>query len=407
MPFQPGLTVALLVLCQSVQSLVYSGIALFLPLIRRDIAISFTQAGLLAAASTAVYAVMQIPAGYMADRFGAKRLFAIGLLGVIVTAFDLSQLHQYWMILANQAVSGFFRALVFAPGLLLITGLFSPARRATAMGLYIAGGFSSNVFLNAIGPLVVGPLGWRSLFVIFSALGLAVLALYQLVGSGGPQGSTGQRPMRELLSVLRNRSLWMIGAIQFVRLAVVSGLAFWLPTLLVVDKGEPLKVAGLAVAMAAALGAPANILGGYISDRLRNPMLVIAISLMVLALTSCLLVPVHSLVLVFLVVAINGVFSQAYFGPLFSLPIDLFGRASAGLTSGFGNLCANLGGLTFAVTLGAVKDLTGSFSVGLFGLAALCLLGLLFLGLLRRIESGRLSERKRALEGPDDPRMFR
>jgi len=407
LPFQPGLTVALLVLCQSVQSLVYSGIALFLPLIRRDIAISFTQAGLLAAASTAVYAVMQIPAGYMADRFGAKRLFAIGLLGVIVTAFDLSQLHQYWMILANQAVSGFFRALVFAPGLLLITGLFSPARRATAMGLYIAGGFSSNVFLNAIGPLVVGPLGWRSLFVIFSALGLAVLALYQLVGSGGPQGSTGQRPMRELLSVLRNRSLWMIGAIQFVRLAVVSGLAFWLPTLLVVDKGEPLKVAGLAVAMAAALGAPANILGGYISDRLRNPMLVIAISLMVLALTSCLLVPVHSLVLVFLVVAINGVFSQAYFGPLFSLPIDLFGRASAGLTSGFGNLCANLGGLTFAVTLGAVKDLTGSFSVGLFGLAALCLLGLLFLGLLRRIESGRLSERKRALEGPDDPRMFR
>jgi ACS family D-galactonate transporter-like MFS transporter len=51
------------VLCQSGQSLVYGGIALFLPLIREDLGLTFAQAGTLAAASSLVYAFMQIPSG--------------------------------------------------------------------------------------------------------------------------------------------------------------------------------------------------------------------------------------------------------------------------------------------------------------------------------------------------------
>ena len=378
-----ALTLGLLVLCQSVQSLTNGGIALFLPLIRRDVGISYTQAGTLAAVSIGVYAAMQIPSGYLADRFGAKRLFALGLLGVTVTALSFSQLHQFWMILVNQAVAGFCRALVFAPGLLLITTLFSPERRATAMGVYVAGGFSSNIFLNAVGPLVVGWMGWRSMFVVFSAAGIVVLILYYGVSPAGPQGfGKLQSPLKGLFGLLRQPSLWVLGAIQYVRLAVVSGLAFWLPTLLVVDKGLSLQTAGLAVALAAALGAPANILGGYISDRLRNPGLVIAISLAVITATNCLLIPVRNPVQVFVVVAVNGAFAQFYFGPLFSIPVDLFGPRVAGLTTGFSNLCANLGGLTAAVILGAIKDATGSFSAGLYGLAGLCIVGLACVQLL-------------------------
>lgn len=59
----------------------FAAIALFLPLIREDVDITFSQAGTLAAANTLVYALMQIPAGYLADRLGPKRLFIVGLLG--------------------------------------------------------------------------------------------------------------------------------------------------------------------------------------------------------------------------------------------------------------------------------------------------------------------------------------
>src|SRR5438270_6097209 len=124
------LTIVLLVLCQSQQTLAAGGISLFLPLIRQDVRLTFAQGGTLAAASTLVYALMQIPAGYLADRFGARRLFLVGLLGTSVLALSFALLHTYWLLVLNQAVSGFFRALLFAPGLLLISALFPPNRRA-------------------------------------------------------------------------------------------------------------------------------------------------------------------------------------------------------------------------------------------------------------------------------------
>jgi nitrate/nitrite transporter NarK len=380
-------SVALIILCQSTQALVYGGIALFLPLIRDDIGLTFTQAGTLAAASTIVYALMQIPSGYLADRVGAKRLFLIGLVGTNLLAFSFAQLHQYGLLLANQALSGCFRSLLFAPGLLLLSALFPSQRRATALGLYVAGGFSSNVFLNTFGPLLVGPVGWRNLFMIFSTGGILILLLYWRLGSPGPQGSgKEQMPVRNILRLFRYQVLWVIGAIQYVRLAVVSGLSFWLPSFIVVEKGYSLQVAGLLVALSAALTAPSNFLGGYVSDRLRSPLLVIGTSLTMLTITTVLLVHVHSLWSLLAVFAVNGIFVQFYFGPLFAVSIQMLGPRTAGLTSGFGNFFANLGGVTFAYLLGAIRDTTGSFAIGLYSLSGLCLVGLLCTIALSRMQ---------------------
>jgi len=370
-------SVALVILCQSTQALIYGGIALFLPLIQRDLGLSFTQAGTLAAASTIVYALMQIPSGHFADRVGAKPMFLIGLLGTNLLAFSFAHLDHYGMLLVNQALSGGFRSLLFAPGLMLMSALFPPERRATAMGLYVAGGFSSNVLLNTLGPSLVGPLGWRVLFMIFSAGGIIVLLSYWRFGASGPRGSrTDPLSLAEILRLFRSPLMWVIGAIQYVRLAIVSGLSFWLPTFLVLEKGYSLQTAGLLVALGSAVTAPANFLGGYVSDRLRSPLLVIGSSLTLLAFMNVLLVHITNLWLLAGVFIVNGIFVQFYFGPLFAVQIQMMGRQRAGLTTGCGNFFANLGSLSCAYCLGVLKDATGSFKVGLYSLAALCLLAL-------------------------------
>ncbi len=239
------LGVALIVLAQSMQSLTFGGIALFLPLIRRDIGISFTQAGAIAASASIVYALMQMPSGYLADRFPAKRVFALGLLGTNILAFSLALQHEYWSVVLNQAVTGFFRSLLFAPGLLLLTAQFPARRRATAMGLYVAGGFTSNIFLNTTGPWLVGLTGWRHLFMFFAVAGVLMVAVYWRFGPPGPRGSpNAPLPLREMLVFLRDRAMLLVGAVQYVRLAMAQGMAFWLPTLIVVEKGYPLTVAG-------------------------------------------------------------------------------------------------------------------------------------------------------------------
>jgi DHA1 family inner membrane transport protein len=338
---------------------------------------------------------MQIPSGLMADRLGPRRLFITGLIGVDLLALSFSLQRDYAGLVANQALTGFFRALIFAPGLLLMSRLFPPRRRATAMGLYLAGGVSSSVFLNLLGPVLVGPLGWRGNFQLFSGLGLVALTVFarRSKPAAAPQSPAAPIALGEVRELLRSRPLWLIAAIQYVRLAVVFGINVWLPTYVVVERHYSLAVAGLLIALGAAITAPSNLIGGFIADRLGRPILVIGGSLVVLSLNLVLLAHSRSLATLILAVVINATFSQLYFGPLFSVPIEMFGLRNAGFISGFGNGFANLGAFTFIYALGAIKDATGSFNAGFDAIAAACAVGVICAAALAR-ERSRLLHAK-------------
>jgi nitrate/nitrite transporter NarK len=371
------LNIPLIVICQSFQALSIGGIALFLPMIREDLALTFTQGGTLAAASTLVYALMQIPAGYFADRFGGKRLFVIGMLGTTVLSLTFGFVTEYWQALTIQAVSGFFRAFLFAPGIRLISAWFPPEKRATAMGLYLIGGFLGNIIIDIAGPALVTKFDWRFPFLVFPPLGIIISLLLWHFGKEPHQREAQQEiSVREVLRLFRHRLMWVCGGIQYVRLAVMMGITFWLPTLLVEEKGLSLQFAGVIIAMQAALIAPSNLIGGYISDRLKNPIFVIAGALLVLMLTSVLMVLVDNIILLVMIIIVNSIFIQAYFGPLFSIPVEILGERTTATSTGFSNLFANIGSFSFTYLLGILKDISGSFLSGFIAIAISCVFGL-------------------------------
>ncbi|MBI1988925.1 MAG: MFS transporter [Betaproteobacteria bacterium] len=387
-------SVTLVVLCQIFHMLTFSGIALLLPLIRADLQISFSQAGILAAAVTLTYAIGQIPAGYLSDRFGPKRLFFIGLIGWSVLSLGLGLVHSFWLAVINQLAAGAFRALLFAPGLSLLAAWFPPERRATAISLYMVGGFGGTVVLSLIGPLLANYLGWRPTFIGFAIIGIASALVFRALATEKARTHTGSHmSMLETLRLFQHRILWVCSAIQFVRFSVVTSFNFWLPSLLVADRGFSLPAAGLVTAMSAAFTAPSNALGGYVSDRLKNPPLVIGGSLAVLACTSTLLVVVESVPALLLVIAVGSVFLQFYFGPLFYVPMEVLGQRTAGMTTGFSNLFANIGGLLTAYTLGIVRDQAGAFTWGFVGISALCLAGVALSVVLARMRNRALAAR--------------
>ena len=370
--------ITLLLLSQGTQNLSAAAIALLLPLIRDDIDMSFTQAGSLAVATTFVHAVMQVPAGYLADRFGAKRVCLYGLVGLNVVTLLVTVCDTYEQLLVNQAISGFFRALAFAPGLVLIVTEFGANRRATAMSAFIASGFVANAVLNLVGPPLVGPLGWRGIFALFSIVCLVFVALYWWVAEEPQAGSanSGGLGLRELAGLARHRVVILASFIQFTRLAVVQSLRFWLPTYLVADKGLSLAAAGLIVAIANIVTLPANLLGGYLSDRSGRPHGIIIVSLAVLIPSFVLLPLADGMLPLIAVIIAQFVVMQAYSGSLFEIPLLHLGSDSAGSLNGFGNFWANIGGLVFAWVLGVSKDHSGSFNVGWMMLGGLCLLAL-------------------------------
>jgi len=381
-------TVSLTVLCQSFQALSMGGIALLLPLIRRDLGLSFTQGGTLAAATTLVYTLMQIPAGYLSDRYSPKRLFIIGILGSTVLALTFGLVSNYWQALANQTLSGFFRALLFTPGMALITGWFPENRRATATGLYLVGGASGSLFFNLVGPLLVARFSWRFAFVSIAAVGIIAIMFLWRYGKDSPSMAERRKGnIFEALQLFRHKIMWVCGGIQYIRLGVMMGITYWLPSLLISEKGLSLEFTGYIIAAQAILMVPSNILGGYVSDRLKNPVLVIGVSLGALAITTALLISASNIALVVTLICLNALFLQMYFGPLFSVPVEVLGVGKAGVSAGFSNFFANLGGFSSTYLLGVLKDTTGAFKPGFLAISGRCLVGLaltLVLGRIRR-----------------------
>lgn len=387
-----------LVVGQSMQALGFGAISLFLPLIRQDLDITFSQAGLLSAAATLFYAVMMVPAGYLGDRFNPKTIFVVGLIGVNLTSILFAVVTDFGTLMLVQAVSGLFRSLLFGPGMILISAQFSPERRATAMGLFVAGGLSSNVLLNLLGPVLIQHMTWQWILITFSATALFVGVLYGFLGTPVTRNADDRPKLSDIPRLLREPVVWTTGIIQFVRLAVAIGFSFWLPTLLVEDKGFTLVATGFLIAIGALIAAPANIIGGIISDRTRSPLKVIGLSLFMLALTSYVLGIVQTPALVIAVVLVNAVFLQLYFGPLFAVPLQFLGGQYAGVLSSLGNLMANVGALVATLLMGAIKDYTGSFAVALNVIAGLCLLGVLVTYLTSRLKKPHIEGESEAVE---------
>ncbi|MFC1909012.1 MFS transporter [Chloroflexota bacterium] len=385
-------TILLVILCLSFQVLGISGIALFLPAIRLDFGLSSTQGGSLSAATFMVYALMQIPAGYLTDRYGPKRLFFIGALCSSMLSFTFGLAAVYWQALSIQTIIGFFRALLFTPGVALLTGWFPANRRSTAMGLYLIGTFLGDIVLGIVGPIIVAQYSWRILFLSFASLGIITALVFLRFGKETSSPVEARTvTIHEVLQLFRYRIMWVCGGIQYIRLAVMLGIAFWLPSFLIDDRGLSLQLTGLLIAVRFALIAPSNLLGGYISDRLNNPTLVIRFSLIALAITTGLFAVVNSITVLIILIGINAIFVQMYFGPLFNVPAEILGTNTAGVSRGFSNLFANIGSFSFVYLLGALRDSSGSFESGFYTVVGACVIGLVFTIPLERM-------RRRAIE---------
>ncbi len=152
-----------------------------LPSIRDDLGASFSDLQWVVDAYALTLAALVLTAGSLADRFGRRRLFAVGL-GIFSVASLLCGLapDPTFLNLAR-ALQGIGGAVMFAVSLALIAQEFTAGReRGMAMGIY---GASIGVAV-AIGPLVGGALtdslGWESIFYLNVPIGAAAIAVTYL-----------------------------------------------------------------------------------------------------------------------------------------------------------------------------------------------------------------------------------
>jgi EmrB/QacA subfamily drug resistance transporter len=148
-----------------------------LPYIERALDASFTDLQWVIDAYALGLAGLLLTGGSLADRFGRRLVFVIGL-GVFTAASLVCGLSESPLMLnAARAVQGIGGALMFATSLALLATAFRPNERGTAFGLW---GATTGAAV-AVGPLVGGALteglGWEYIFFVNIPIGIGAIAM--------------------------------------------------------------------------------------------------------------------------------------------------------------------------------------------------------------------------------------
>jgi MFS family permease len=129
--------------------------------------------------------------GRVADLFGGRRVFAIGLAAFTVASLASGLAPTAAVLLAARSLQGVSAALLTPSALALLTATYDGARRATALSVWggLAGG---GVALGTVlGGVLTSWLGWRSVFLINVPVGLVALAAARQAGLGAREGDSG------------------------------------------------------------------------------------------------------------------------------------------------------------------------------------------------------------------------
>jgi len=244
-----------------------------LPLLRTEWNASSAELGWVVSAYLLGYAAAVLVVLPLTDRIRPSRVIATGavLTALANLGFALAA-HDVVTASALRVVAGFGLAGVYMPGVRLVAQSSDPARRGTAVGLYVAAFYLGGSLSFLATGLLLEPVGWRGAAVILGAVALAAVPIAMFSSRGIPQ-TTGERAHLDL-RVLRNAPLvrtivayvghsWELFILR-AWLAAFLAAAFALRGLSPTDASA---TASQWAALLLALGVPGVFVGGWLSDR--------------------------------------------------------------------------------------------------------------------------------------------
>ncbi|MFM0392399.1 MFS transporter [Paraburkholderia phytofirmans] len=119
-------------------------------------------------AYTLAFAVLMLSAGALGDRFGARRLYAAGIVLFALASLACGLALDSAMLVAARAVQGVGAAAMLPNSLALLNQSYGhdPKLRARAVGLWTAAGAIAIAAGPVVGGLLIAAFGWRSIFLV-------------------------------------------------------------------------------------------------------------------------------------------------------------------------------------------------------------------------------------------------
>ena len=374
------------------------------PVIMKDLGISNTLMGVVLSAFVWPYAIMNLPSGWLVDRFGARLLLATaaGIWSVVAALTGLAS--SAGQFLGLRMILGISEAPLFPAALKATNAWFPAHEKAAAISTYIAATQVGLAIAPPIATVLMVSFGWPAMFLIIglfgllTAVGWAVLyrepqqhfgvsreELTYIRAGQAADKADAVAPLsgREWSGLFRHASIWFMIVGGFCLQYTFWFYISWLPTYLERVQHFTISRAGYLAALPFVAGAVGVLLGGRVSDWLvtrgvpsflaRRAVVATGAFLTALSMVATVFSPSPAAAVALLTL---GMFTYSISsGCYWTLATDVVTTeravASVGSIQNFGGF---LGGAFAPIATGLIVDRFGGFDVAMLVAAGLALI---------------------------------
>jgi MFS family permease len=286
------------------------------PLLKAEFDVSYTALGLLMTLFNTVTGFTQVPAGFLVDRIGARRVLVMGLVTSGIGLILIGLATEYWMILALVLLLGIGNSVFHPADYAILGASIKPERAGRAYALHT---FSGNVGFMLAPPVMIllsSLWNWRVAVVLGGLAGFVVVAALIRYGgrltdesaiSRSKGQDTGTAPANGFRSLLTPAIFTMFLFFTFIAM-VTSGIQTFSVTALVDYQRIGLASANTVLTGFLVASAAGILLGGPLADKIRRHGLVAAIAMItsaaVLLVVGNVQMPVVALILALVLVGL-------------------------------------------------------------------------------------------------------
>lgn len=368
---------ALLVGVRTSMGFQFQSVGVVSPLVIADLGISYAQLGTLIGAYLLPGVVVALPGGWLAGRFGDRRIVLAGLalmtLGGVVTGVA----GAFGLALAGRLVAGAGAVLLNVVLAKMVADWFAEGHLVTAMG-FLLGAWPLGIALALVSlGSVAEATSWQFVMHLAAALCAAALLPMRFGYRSAPGVVAAADPIvpsrlqaAELWPTVAAGALWAAYNAAFI---IVLGFA---PEYFA-GRGYDVAVAGVMTSLVGWMIIPALPLGGYLADRLAMPALTMTVCFVLLA-AAIVALPAATTPAPWLI-AIGIIFGPPG-GLIMALPAQVLAPERRALGMGVYYTCYYAGMAVLPPLAGLARDLSGLAAAPFAAAGLLMLVSLLALG---------------------------
>ncbi|NDI35213.1 NarK/NasA family nitrate transporter [Chengkuizengella sediminis] len=340
-----------------------------------DLGLTDFQKGMMVGIPVLGGALLRIPMGLLADRFGGKRMGMIGMILTMIPLFwgwlladNLPQIYALGFLLGIAGAS-------FAVALPLASRWYPKEHQGLAMGIAGAGN-SGTVLATLFGPRIAEAYGWHSVFGI-ALIPLIIAFIVFIVFAKENTDAVRPTKMSEYKQVIKHKNTWLFSFFYSLSFGGFVGLTSYLTIFFYDQYGVSKVTAGDFVTICVFAGSFVRPIGGLLADKYGGLRLLIFLfsgAMITLFIVGMLLPLYISFTMLFLTLVFLGTANGALFQVI---PVQF--PKEVGLVTGFVGAAGGVGGFFLPNILGSFKEWTGTYAYGFWWVSATILISILFM----------------------------